>query len=338
MAKSSAVSYDVRWRVTGDTGAWSVPQSFKVGAEILITGLDRSKTYDFQARAVSACGAKSDWALQSGVVTDASQRVSQANMAMLRVGGIGSAWTGFTISYSATTTSATISCTAGTLQDGVNNPSYAASSIVVSGTAGTTVTYYLYYDDPTGQGGTLTLGATTVYSDLSLNQGRIFVGTVEVAYPTSGSGSGGGSAGGGGGCVCIDMWLLDGLLAGDAQIGDLVDGSTYDPIGTVKRMATANRIMPQFCYRLETGSGCVVEASASTPMTLVDGSCRMFPDMLGELALVNDRGDIRWERVVSLEPIGIRPVILLRVGDQSFFAGREPDRRVATHNLQISKN
>lgn len=337
MAKSSAVSYDVRWRVTGDTGAWSVPQSFKVGAEIVITGLDRSKSYDFQARAVSACGAKSDWAAQTGVVADANQRVSQANLAMLRVGGIGSAWTGFSISYSATTTNATISCTAGTLQDGALNPSYAASSIVVSGTAGTTVTYYLYYDDPTGSGGTFALGATTTYSDLSANQGRIFVGSADVVFPTSGSGSGGGSAGGGGGCVCVDMWLLEGLLAGDVQIGDLVDGTTYEPIGTIKRVATANTILPAVCYRLETESGCIVEASASTPMTMQDGGCRMFPDMLGELVLVNDRGVIRWERVVSLDPIGIRPVILLRVGDQCYFAGRDPHRRVATHNVILNK-
>lgn len=88
---------------------------------------------------------------------------------MLRVGGIGSAWTGFGISYTSTDTSATISCTAGTLQDGVLNPSYGASSVTVSGTPSTTATYFLYYDDPSGTGGTLTLGASTTYSDLSAN-------------------------------------------------------------------------------------------------------------------------------------------------------------------------
>lgn len=88
---------------------------------------------------------------------------------MLRVGGIGSAWTGFGISYTSIDTSATISCTAGTLQDGVLNPSYGASSVTVSGTPSTTATYFLYYDDPSGTGGTLTLGASTTYSDLSAN-------------------------------------------------------------------------------------------------------------------------------------------------------------------------
>ena len=337
MAKSAAVSYEVRWRETGSLGGYSSPATFKAGSEIVLNGLDRNKSYDVQARAVSACGARSDWAIQTVAVPDANQRLSQGNLSMLRVGGIGSAWTGFSISYSATTTSATISCTAGTLQDGALNPAYAASSIVVSGSAGATTLYYLYYDDPDGKGGTFPLGATTVYSDLSLNQGRINVGSVEVAYPTSGSGSGGGNPGGGGGCVCVDMWLLDGLLAGDARVGDTVDGATYAPIGMVPRTVTMDTIMPQPCWRLETESGCVVEASASTPMTLPDGSLRMFPEMLGELALVNDRGRMAWERVVALELIGIRPVILLRVGDQCYFAGREPDRRVATHNIIAQK-
>lgn len=337
MAKTVAVSFDVRWRETGSTSGYSSPVNFKAGAEIVLNGLDRTKSYDVQARAVSACGARSDWAQQTVTVPDANQRVSQANLAMLRVGGIGSAWTGFSISYTASATSATISCTSGTLQDGALNPSYAASSIVVSGTAGATATYYLYYDDATGAGGTLPLGATTIYSDLSANQGRIFVGSVEVTFPTSGSGSGGGNPGGGGGCVCVDMWLLDGLLAGDADIGDLVDGATFAPTGMVDRTVTMNTIMPQPCMRLETESGCVVEASVSTPMTMPDGSVRMFPEMLGELVLVNDRGDIRWERVTALVPIGRRPVVLLRVGDQCYFAGREPDRRVATHNVILQK-
>ncbi|WP_130617987.1 hypothetical protein [Dyella amyloliquefaciens] len=339
MAKSVAVRNEVRWRVAGSTGGYSSPQSFKVGADIVINGLDRTQSYEFQARSVSACGATSEWADQDVVVIpDASQRVSQANLAMLRVGGIGSAWTGFTISYIATPTSATISCTVGTLQDGVNNPTYAASDVVVTGTAGATVTYYLYYDDPVGKGGTFPLGATTVYSDLSLNQGRISVGSAVVDFPTSGSGSGGGSPGGGGsGCVCIDMWLLEGLLAGDVQVGDVIDGATYEPIGMVDRAVTMNTVTPQPCYRLETESGCVVEASASTPMTMPDGSLRMFPDMIHQPVLVNDRGRIAWERVVSLKPIGIRLVVLLRVGDQCYFAGVDPDRRVATHNIFAAK-
>jgi hypothetical protein len=67
-------------------------------------------------------------------------------------------------------------------------------------------------------------------------------------------------------------------------------------------------------------------------MTMSDGSVRMFPDMLGQLALVNDRGDVRWELVTLMQDIGMQWVVLIRMSNQCFFAGVEADRRVATHN------
>lgn len=319
----------MRWRK--DDGEWSAPRTI-YGLSCDISGLHEG-TYTASVVAVNALGVQSP-ATNSPTfsITDVGHRTSQKYSSMLTVGGIRSAWTGFTITYTATPTSATINCTAGTLQDGVSNPTYAASSATVSGTGGTTTTYYLYYDDAPGAGGTLALGTTTTYSDLSANQGRIFVGQVDVAFPTSGSSSGGGSPGGGGGCVTVDMWLMDGLAAGRVQVGQAIDGATYDPVGMVDRIVESNLILPQPCMRLVTESGCVVEASRSTPMTMPDGSLRMFTDMLGELALVNDRGAIRWEHVTALEDIGIRPVVLIRMSNQCYFAGAQADRRVATHN------
>lgn len=85
--------------------------------------------------------------------------------------------------------------------------------------------------------------------------------------------------------------------------------------------------------RLVTESGCEVHASYSTPMTMPDGSLKHLPDMLGQLALVDDHGHLRWERVVSLDDIGLRPVVLIQMSNQCFFAGTDPKRRVATHNL-----
>lgn len=198
MAASAAVAYEVRWRAQGHDEAWSSPQSVAPANQIVVQDLEPGD-YDFQVRAVSSCGAKSAWVDGTQTVREKNQRIGQGNLSMLTTGGIRSAWTGFTITYTATPTSATINCTAGTLQDGVSNPTYAASSATVSGTGGTTTTYYLYYDDAPGAGGTLALGTTTTYSDLSANQGRVFVGQVDVAFPSSGSSGGGGFPGGGGG-------------------------------------------------------------------------------------------------------------------------------------------
>ena len=43
MAKSSAVAYEVRWRLHGSTEAWSSPQRVKVSDEIVVAGLERTK-------------------------------------------------------------------------------------------------------------------------------------------------------------------------------------------------------------------------------------------------------------------------------------------------------
>lgn len=61
MSKSAAIAIEVRWRVTGSGAAWSAPKSFPVSDEIAVDGLKPSTPYDFEARAVSNCGAKSAW-------------------------------------------------------------------------------------------------------------------------------------------------------------------------------------------------------------------------------------------------------------------------------------
>lgn len=60
MTASTAVYNEVRWRESG-TQAWSSPQRFEPAAELVVADLDRDKTYEFEVRAVSSCGAKSAW-------------------------------------------------------------------------------------------------------------------------------------------------------------------------------------------------------------------------------------------------------------------------------------
>lgn len=61
MAASSAEYYEVRWRIQGSDEAWSNPQRVSPVGEIVVTELERDKSYDFQVRSVSNCGAKSLW-------------------------------------------------------------------------------------------------------------------------------------------------------------------------------------------------------------------------------------------------------------------------------------
>jgi hypothetical protein len=341
MSKTQPASYDVRWRINGSNTAWSEPQRFKAGAEIVLNGLTPAKTYAVQARAIGPRGSMSAWASQGTyTVPTINQRLTQGNLNMLRVGGVGSAWTGFSISYTATSTSATISCTAGTLQDGDNNPSYTASSIAVSGTAGSAVTYYLYYDDFAGAGGTLPLGATTRYSDLSANQGRVFVGQVDVTYPTSGSGSGGGSPGGGGGvgCVTIDTPLFvrrNGIArwmpAGRVEIGDELhlDDGTWGRVSY-----SVAKLQP--CVCITTGRGIELECSTSAPI----GTCRgdvLAPDLLGLLLPAHDFGEDVTDQVTRVKPIGLRWVQHITCENRRFRAGKIAGRALDHHNLKPSE-
>lgn len=280
----------------------------------------------------------SAWLNQSNIVVPATQqRVSQGNIAMLRVGGIGSAWTGFSISYTSSPTSATISCTAGTLQDGANNPAYAASSVTVSGTASTTVTYYLYYDDPTGTGGTKTLGATTVYSNLSANQGRIFVGQVDVAFPASGSGGGGGSPGGGGsGCVTVDsivIVILDGAetptRAGDVKVGDVL--RLFDPVtlAPLQGVVSYSEAKLQPCVEISTAAGKILPCSISAPIPTKRGGLRTAPNVAGHAVAIRIDSVPQWDDVTTVRVIGERMVQHITCENGCFWAND-----VGHHNLK----
>jgi hypothetical protein len=149
--------------------------------------------------------------------------------------------------------------------------------------------------------------------------------------------SGGGGGGGGGGCVATSMYLQPELLAGEAYRGLLIDGVAYHPDSVTPRMIDDIAFMLQPCLRMETVSGIELIASTTTPMTMPDGSCKMFPDMLGELVLVDDNGDIHWEEVTALDNAGMLLVALISMKDQNYFAGTDPRRRIGSHNLIAPK-
>lgn len=61
MSYSAAAFYEVRWRVKNADEKWSSPRRCNPVGEIVVEELDRNKQYEFEVRAVSECGAKSDW-------------------------------------------------------------------------------------------------------------------------------------------------------------------------------------------------------------------------------------------------------------------------------------
>lgn len=93
MAASAAARYEVRWRVTG-TEQWSDIASISPVSEIVVEGLNRTKQYDFEVRAVSACGAKSDWGTGTNTIPGATTPPDIATItAQSLADGVHLAWT-----------------------------------------------------------------------------------------------------------------------------------------------------------------------------------------------------------------------------------------------------
>lgn len=243
--------------------------------------------------------------------------------------GVRSVLSGSPISYSISGTTVTFSVAAFTNYGGGNNPAYSATSGAVTQTAGTTVTYYLYYRDPVSAGGAQTLHITTSVQDLAAFPDIVNIGSVSVTVNAGGGGTGGTGGGGGGLCVADDMWIRAGLRAGDADIGDLFDCIDLPTsAGKHKRALQGVTRGTEECVRMITSDGCVLECSVSTPFDLPDGRNVTAVHMLGEQAVT----DLGVAIVTSLALIGPRPVTRAHLGGVSYAAGADPQRRIYSHN------
>jgi predicted phage tail protein len=66
MTKTAATKFQVRWRKSDEPDTlWSSPVDVGKDGNIDVPGLERVTDYVFQARAGSACGAWSDWVVQT---------------------------------------------------------------------------------------------------------------------------------------------------------------------------------------------------------------------------------------------------------------------------------
>lgn len=239
------------------------------------------------------------------------------NQVMVGVGNYASGWSGGGITYSATSTSATISMAAASLVVGSQSLAYNASSVTVSGTAGTTVTYYLYIDDPGYAGGSRTLSATTSPITQLSGDGRLNAGSVSVTFPTSGTGGGGG----GQGCPQVDEPVIrrtpDGskevIRAGDVHVGDLLLLSS----GRWGRVSYSEaKLQPG--VRVTGADGSTITCSASAPLETAEGPCVPAPYVAG-LMLKHRRAGVM--RVADVADVGAIWVQHITCEDDCFWVG-----------------
>lgn len=243
--------------------------------------------------------------------------------------------TTWTITYTAaagTPATATISVTAGDVVYG-GTTSYNASSVPVTGTGGTTVTYFLYYDDPTNAGGAQTLIATTTALTVYQSLNRVYVGTCDVFFPASGTGGGGG-AGGGGNCVVVESFL-PGFEepAGARRGGEQIVGLDYETMAGEKMIDVQSVTFSwELCVEIESASGILARASTATPITVRDMRPLGILQALGEELPVRDLAGFRWEEIVRVTDIGVQKVAHIHTGGGTYAAGLERDRYIFLHN------
>jgi hypothetical protein len=244
-----------------------------------------------------------------------------------------------TVTYTCTTTSATITVGAGSLIIGSTSVSFNAMTVNVSGTAGTTRSVYLYCNVNAYISGAHTLLQTTDANTIYSNDNNVFLGTVDVVFPASGSGGGTGGPGGGGitYCVAEDVYVETrhgSLLASDVQAGELgvvitEDGQSLEWAKVLSNVRSPNK--EEMCQLMSVKSGISVRVSRSTPVTLEDGTAMKAGDVDGQCLPVVRRGELTWEPCVA-DPLPPAFVRYISFGGRSFLAGDTPAEGIITHN------
>lgn len=238
------------------------------------------------------------------------------------------------------TSAGAVSVNAHTCKYGGFSVSYNAVTNAVTGLT-QNVKYVIYCLDADLSGGTKTYYAgTNPDTVMNISDDVYVVG--EILIPTSGTSSGGSGSSGGGDtwCVAIESFLPDGTLAGDVIPNysmPCYNHRANNP-NIFHWPVQANHISESECLRMVTESGASLIASVTTPMTLENDQCVFLPDMLHRKALVYRRnGSFRWEYVVELTPVGVRPVAKIHVHNQCYFSGETMDAFIATHNSGVVK-
>lgn len=193
----------------------------------------------------------------------------QRNLKAVTAANYQSGWSGAAITYTSTPTTATISVSSATLYAGNVSVNYNASSTGVTGSASTTVTFYLYYIDPTYSGGTQTLYASSNPHQVVTSDSYVNIGQIAVTFPASGTGGGSGS----GGCPSVEALVIKrgwlgwhrSIRAGKVKVGDqlLLVGGRWGRV-------TYSARTTQPCRRIETAAGSLL-CSASAPLRLANG-------------------------------------------------------------------
>jgi hypothetical protein len=223
------------------------------------------------------------------------------------------------------------------------------SATIITGTANNTFIPRLIDTNTTGSANlNSTFIATTQYVAangfvIASTNTQFSLWTLGSPVITGGSTTGGG--GGGGGCVVVESWLNNETRAAEVGTGFFADTWKPGDMGVVKReVEKIGEPKLNACVLIETVSGIQLMCSVDTPFNLKhatsdlqDGEWKWAPEMLDEEVMVDDDGEIRWEKVSAIYHVGEKLVVPLAFHDSSFAAGILSNRRIFSHNLTAKK-
>lgn len=146
--------------------------------------------------------------------------------------------------------------------------------------------------------------------------------------------SSGGDPGGGGGCVTCDSVIYGYAAASNVMVGDemtVIDPLTYE-LGSGMVSKALVEIQP--CVRITSESGIVLECSTTAPIADEFGNQILAPNLYGVRVPVYDNGEIRLEKVISVEDIGDKKVVNITCENNFFLAGAEENKYFLHHNAK----
>lgn len=137
-------------------------------------------------------------------------------------------------------------------------------------------------------------------------------------------------------CVTEDMWLTDAMQAAMVTEGDMIDVADTGPLrkGEVTGVVLGRS---RECVEISTANGCSVTCSIETPITRQDGSFFYATESLGENVYTDLDGIESWEQVVDVKPAGKQRIVRISVGNHSYASGKEPNKRIVTHNAYAKR-
>ena len=203
------VAKEISYREYGSGEGFTI---FRIpdGADITLRDVVRGVAYEVEVRNVDHTGRLSAPAKFTHTVSTAAREGALALPTNV-FANVPSTWDVDTsVTFSADSSTATISVSAGTFLVGGQSVTYAASSGTIAVSPGVEKTLYLYYDDPRMQGGSLPLGITDSRITSMAGNYRVAISSVKFTAPNPGDPpvtGGGGIGGGGGGNGAFDKVL-----------------------------------------------------------------------------------------------------------------------------------